>query len=76
MRLVERNLRFETLKSQYGFCRSQQGRHVFERSTYVDRRSVRVKVVRGSEMDTGYSKVPFQRVPDDIKEEHKKAELH
>jgi hypothetical protein len=26
---VHINLRFETLKLQYGFCRSQQGRHVF-----------------------------------------------
>jgi hypothetical protein len=43
IRLVQRNLSFEILKSQYRFCRSQQGSHIFQRSTYVSRSSERVK---------------------------------
>jgi hypothetical protein len=31
--------------------------------------------VRGSEVDAGHSKVSFQCVPDDTKEDHQKAEL-
>jgi hypothetical protein len=32
-----------------------------------------IKDVRESEVNVGYFKVPFQRVPDDNMEEHKKA---